>query len=635
MQNDSYNNQTGSEPVKISLKDKFRYHFDNAMTKSSNFVIFLIFISFLLGLLMTFIQVLYDSKAGEDFVDTWWTSVTKILRLKSGKDWYGKILSLIFWSFSIAISGTIIGFLSSKIREVVANLNKGKSVVIAQNHTIILGWSENIFSILKELSKANENNKKGTVVIFSSMDNQKMQENLVRIHDKTSHINIVTRTGDQENVDDLRIVNPGQAKSIIVLNEGGDNDPHVIATVLALGTILKNKNVPIVASLKNPTYAHIIGSMKQVKILPVLAEDIISNMTAQACRERGLGLVFLDLLDFDGDEMYFKYVPELTGKTYREALVSFEKSSVFGIIKEDKIQLIPPSDTIIQENDKLIFISGDDDTIHYKKVDMESYSKYSPIDYKEVTNPRNVLFIGWSKTGAVILKVIKPQLTKESKVTIAFQTGSIDEEDIPKKEDYSHVIFNSVKLEDDFTNIFSILDEGNYDDVIILSYAEKTSIEHADTTTLMHLLKLDQYLSKNRNKTFRVVAQMLDSSKAELAKFTQTDELIISNNLSGLLMAQLAENPMLQTVFEKLFDEKKSNINVYPISKYVELGKSVSYADIVYAASFHEESAIGFRRDEEKPSSHKEGLYLNPPKTIVIEPNEKDFVIVINRPVDT
>ncbi|MEM7184074.1 MAG: hypothetical protein AAF518_24455 [Spirochaetota bacterium] len=613
-----------------SFAEKLRYHFDNAMTRSSNFVIFLIIIAFLLGLFMTFVQMSYD-KGGKSFFDTWWISVSRILKLGKGNDWYNRLVSLLFWAFSIAISGTIIGFLSSKIREIVANLKKGKSGVIVKNHTVILGWSNNIFPILKELSVANEDGK-GTVVILSSMDNQKMQDQVKGIRKNAKHLSIVTRTGNPENAEDLYIANPLAAKAIIVLNEGGDKDPQVITTVLALGTILKNTDIPIIASIQNPTYADIISSLEQVKILPVMTDNIIANVTAQACRERGLGYIFLDFLDFDGDEIYFKNVPELSGKTYREALISFDQSSVLGIIKGESIQLIPPSDTMVEEGDSLIFISADNSTIHYEKVDMQKYANFSPSSYKEVFESRDVLFIGWSKIGAAILSALMPQLSKESKITIAYQTEIIDEEDIPTAEEYSGVVFSSVQVEEDFSNIFTILEEGKYDEVIILGYAEKLPIEHADTTTLMYLLKLDQYLSRHKNKTFRVVAQMLDSSKAELAKFTQTDELIISDNLSGLLMTQLSENPQLQTVFADLFDEKKSNVNVSPISKYVELGKSVTYADIVYAASFYNESAIGYRRDAEEFSSHQDGLYLNPSKKTVIEPSDKDFIIVISHP---
>ena len=57
-------------------------------------------------------------------------------------------------------------------------------------------------------------------------------------------------------------------------------------------------------------------------------------MTAQACLQGGLAAVFTDLLDFDGDEIYFAPVPELVGHTYAEALLGFETCSVIGIKTE-------------------------------------------------------------------------------------------------------------------------------------------------------------------------------------------------------------------------------------------------------------------------------------------------------------
>ena len=50
----------------------------------------------------------------------------------------------------------------------------------------------------------------------------------------------------------------------------------------------------------------------------VQGEDLIARVTAQTCRQSGLSVVYTELLDFDGAEIYFKTEPGLAGRTYRE-----------------------------------------------------------------------------------------------------------------------------------------------------------------------------------------------------------------------------------------------------------------------------------------------------------------------------
>ncbi len=59
-------------------------------------------------------------------------------------------------------------------------------------------------------------------------------------------------------------------------------------------------------------------------VITVRAADVIARITAQACRQSGLSFVCQDLLDFDGDEIYFQPAPELEGHTFAEALLAFE-----------------------------------------------------------------------------------------------------------------------------------------------------------------------------------------------------------------------------------------------------------------------------------------------------------------------
>ena len=379
-----------------------KYYFDNALAKNTNFLIFIILIAFVLGFIMTMVQYSMEMQAEDStFDDNWWNSVATVLKIQAkGDNWAARIVQFLFWSFSIMVSGFVIGFLTSKISSITKNLNKGTSDVIKRNHILIIGWSSNMFAILKELNIANESNKNQVVVIFSELGNEEMQDKLKTTMKACKHLKIVTRHGDPTNPDEVKITNPNESRAIIVLNNPEKNDAKVVTSTLALCSVLENRDISIIVSIIHTRYAEAIKKIRNFDIIPVMAESVISNVTAQACRERGLGLVIVDFLDFDGDELYYKHVPQLSGKSYGEALLSFDKSSVIGIVSKDgKLNMAPSADTIIKQEDQLIFVAEDDSTIHYQQANGDVTASPLKIEYTPKLTPNNMLYVGWSSTG--------------------------------------------------------------------------------------------------------------------------------------------------------------------------------------------------------------------------------------------
>ena len=90
-----------------------------------------------------------------------------------------------------------------------------------------------------------------------------------------------------------------------------------------------------------------------------MAGDLIARIAAQTCRQAGLSIVYTELLDFDGDEIYFANLPELAGRTFGEALLAFEDSALIGLRPAGgRPTLNPPMDTIIAAGDEVIAISA-------------------------------------------------------------------------------------------------------------------------------------------------------------------------------------------------------------------------------------------------------------------------------------
>ena len=61
--------------------------------------------------------------------------------------------------------------------------------------------------------------------------------------------------------------------------------------------------------------------------------DLIARVVAQTSRQSGLSVVYTELMDFGGDEIYFKHEPALVGKTFGESLLAYEDSCLMGVRK--------------------------------------------------------------------------------------------------------------------------------------------------------------------------------------------------------------------------------------------------------------------------------------------------------------
>jgi hypothetical protein len=117
------------------------------------------------------------------------------------------------WGFRLIIFGvtlggvfiisTLIGVLTSSVECTLEKLRKGHSRVIENGHTIILGWSEQIFTIISELVLANENQARACIVILGNLDKVEMEDEIRLKVGSTGRIRVVCRTGTPMEMEDL------------------------------------------------------------------------------------------------------------------------------------------------------------------------------------------------------------------------------------------------------------------------------------------------------------------------------------------------------------------------------------------------------------------------------------------------
>ena len=168
-------------------------------------------------------------------------------------------------------------------------------------------------------------------VVLADRPKDEMEDELRRLVPTPDNTRVVCRTGDPGKPADLQLVNIERRALGDRAGRRGRATPVWSRPCSPCAASTRRSTAPaLVAELESANHAETLRSLTDGRIATVQADQVISQVTAQACHQNGLAGVFRDLLDFDGDEIYFSRVPELAGHTYREVLLAFDTSAVIG-----------------------------------------------------------------------------------------------------------------------------------------------------------------------------------------------------------------------------------------------------------------------------------------------------------------
>jgi voltage-gated potassium channel Kch len=623
---------------KVSWVKRLRYNFDNSLSRSGAFAAYvfaaLVVLSILMAVLrdIIFQTPLVNPAPEGSFIDKVWAAFSTILDKAKDATWGERIISILYWLITTAVTATIIGFVATMIGSAVARLKAGKSAVLESGHTLILGWSNRVFPILNELAIANQNVRKAKVVVFSDVPREMMDEEIAARTSGLGKLKVITRTGDITNPGDLKRANVGGAKAIIILDSDESGDATVVSTVLAVKAVNTNPATKIVAEVDDANTAEALETATEGRVIAVRSHDVIARVTAQASRQPGLAAVTLDLLDFDGDEIYFQNVPALAGKTYGDALLAFNTASVIGLVDEKGVtQVNPKSSTKLSAGSKVIAIAADDDKVVYTGVREEIANKKFTAPKAPARKAEHLLVIGWSEMGQSVIREVAEFLPKGSTVHIVANKKFVAADQLASLDFGTNVKVTFAAVSGDIDELIAAAAAKKYNEVIVLGYRNAISESEADAQTMLTMLQMNQLFAAKGNgvEPTRLVAEILDSRKVELAQVAAADDLVVSDNLAALLIAQVSENPALAAVFEDLFDAAGASINVRPIEEYAALGKEIEYAELVGIARAKGESAIGYRVLANSKGTSSSGVALNPAKTEKFKPAAGDALVVV------
>jgi ion channel POLLUX/CASTOR len=638
-----------ARPLRGGLRQRVRYAFDNSLSRGPVALIgWLALLSAVVVVTGAAMIVLLGvaPEGGEDLspAEAAWQAMMRALDAGGvGGDvgWGFRAVMLVVTIGGLFIVSTLIGVLTAGIEGQLEVLRKGRSAVLESDHTLLLGWSPKVFTILAELAVANANVSRPRVVVLADRDKVEMEDEIRdQVGDRLGRTKVICRSGNPLSTIDLAIASPATARSVVlVAPEEDDTDRFVLRALLALSDarVRPPGRNHIVATLQEDSSLEVAGIIAGDDVRLVHTGDLIARITAQTCRQSGLSVVYRELLDFDGAEIYFQQEPGLVGRTYLEAQLAYEHATPIGLRVATgggggaRVVLNPPADTVIGAGDQVIAIAEDDDTVV-----LPATPPAAPVEADRVTGeppapaPERTLVLGWNARGARVLEQLDAYVAPGSVVQVRAAHPGLADDLAPVAAALSNTSLDVEEAAVTRRAVLEALPLETYDHVILLAEEAAGSRDEADTDTLVALLHLRD-LAARRGMAAGIVTEVLDSRNRELLTTTSADDFIVSDQLISLLLAQISENAELAEVFDGLFDPEGAEVYLRPAPLYAAPGRATPFTTVVAAAGARGETAIGYRLAAHAEDPDRAyGVVINPPRSVPVALGPDDRVIVLS-----
>lgn len=583
-------------PIEVSLRERFRYRFDNVLARGTTAALAWLGIVTLAAVLfsavlLTLFGVTFTGTGSSGLAEDTWQSLLRILdtgTMAGDVGWGRRILALLITLFGLLVAGTLIGIIAAGVEDRIDSMRRGRSTVIESGHLVILGGATRIPVIIEQLVLANAERGPNTIVVLSQTDPTELRRAVVDVVPDQRRTRVVYRYGDPTVRGDLALARVSEARGVVVLPERGGDDVSVTQTVLALAAELGSLHgLPVVVEVADPTTAHRLVEACGPAMHPIVTAGAIARTGAFALRHRGLSKVVNELTDFHGCDLHVANRPELRGVRFDEVVGRYRNARPLGIARRDgSFELNPPAESTFDDGDRLVVITNDLERIEETASPVHLRSGGGQTELGAAAVEEHVLVVGWNQLGPDLLSGWSTAASSASTVEVAFDPRTIEPTDVVVPPLRVDVRVSPVE------ETSSLVLDPALTTIVVLGY---TSIERhaADARTMLDVMHLRRRYAP-ADRTPRLVVQMLDDDHADLAALTGPDDFLISPALGSQFIAQLIEQPERRAVLLALYGGGEASIRMVGCERLGLVG-TYTMDEIVAAAYAAGVLAIGWR----------------------------------------
>ncbi len=609
---------------KLRIKQRFLFLLERQFVKGAHYQ--LLFVAAAIGLISIIggILVMPVSEPSSTYNEAvWWA----FLRLTDpgylGDDegvWRRFISTILTVLGYVVFLGSLVAIITAWLNQKIRNLEQGLTPVAANNHVIILGWTNRTIHIAAEIFQSvgrlrrflELHNTRNLRLIILSED--VTPDHLQELKDhpligKRAH-EIILRSGVAIDREHLQRVDSMNAAAIIIPSQAKGQKELVTPDVETIKALLslnaesafgKSHKMPyVVAEIQDENKLSAAYRAYSGPLEVIGSNTIISRLLAQNIRHHGLSEVYNELLSRSvSNNLFAREYEDLFGKTIAEARTFFPRGIVAGIIREQEKGFKPilnlRGDFILEKNDRLVILAKDQNDIELSKKPgpiLKTSLRHS-LAIEEQTEVTKILILGWNHHIPALIKEFGTYEDESYHITLAslhsVDLRVLELEQMAVSADrvtITHELVDFVK-----ENELRKLKPEEFDNILMVSSDLIEEEEEADARTIVGYILLEEILD-NVKKRPQVLLELADPSNEILIERFKS-EVIISPLILSHLLATVALRRELHSLYNELLTVGGAEVIFRKPAEYGIDNGEISFHDLETMAEEYHETALG------------------------------------------
>lgn len=551
----------------------------------------------------------------------------------------------------VLFMGSLVAILTQWLNRTIQNLEAGFTPIIRDHHILVAGSNDQaelvVQSLFESYGRARRflarrgKGKQMHVVLLSDQAGSELRLRLQSALGSQWHSQHFTmRKGVPWDNDDLIRVDFSRASVVILpakatnLAQSTDADNETMKTLLSASHFFAAKGkqeLPgIVVEIYDARKLRSITSAYHGPVHSVASSRLLAQLITRSFTCPGIIDVYAELMQHnDGNEIYLREGSLFVGLNLEEISKGSNSAIPIGVVSShdrkssERAQFSLDPSKIIVETDLVAFIARSfEDTLPQTKSPSAPGSTKQihsqQLDQSQLPNScaESLLILGWNRKGeALVQELLSNHIIPISNIHISTRLNIEELEHAPwwneaTSSDSGPVIH---RIDNTVPDELASLDPASFNHIVILSSDWLNDEARADARAIATLLSLEQKVQRSADGAPHIVVELLDPSNASVTR-PHADDLLLSADLIGHLLAQIALRPEIKQVYDALLSTAGPGIDIRRCPDYgYDEGSEIQFSDFQERARQRGEIAIGIFY----AAANTDKVCLNPPSNSV------------------
>jgi hypothetical protein len=528
--------------------------------------------------------------------------------------------------------GALVAIMTQWLNQTLRRLESGLSPIARDGHVLVAGWTDRTLSVLREMFRSEvrshtllggRGSRLTTVVLAENAGPELHQQLRDGMGEHFNGQQVILRQGEAIHLDHLRRADFAHASAIVLPGEPYLGDEHapsdvrVIKTLMSIARHVRSElsetmETPlVVAELFDARREEVAKAIYPGRVEVVVSDRLIGRMLALNLRHAGLAHVYRELLfEREGQRLSKTALPlALAGKTFHEAVRALNQSAVLGVVRKGDLTMCPEPYFRLAQDDALIVFGREHDGLSHDSEVLEA-PRLSLVPFERSRSTptlRSLLILGWTRKVPMVLSELVQSCTGPLEVKVL---STIDVEsrkrDLAAAEEATTLALDHVLADYTVPEILRSFLPARFDAVLLVGSDRLESGAESDARSIVGCEVLRSCIA-NEPKKPRIVIELMDPDNALLLDHHDA-EVLVSPQLLGRALAQVALVPDLCAVYDDLFGAGGAELSVHLAAEYgIDAHGPVAFGALRVAAARMGHVLLGAQAEGERT------INMNPP----------------------